>query len=265
MQIQGDPAMSRFVQAGLIVGATLSIATTSATSAKALEVSQVQLGIIASEDNDCPRTITLKAWAHTDGPGTVKFVIRKAGGGKSGELSAQAVKGPAGNYLATYTQVFSIPKNTDTKYMAEVVGHPKISPWVPLNETCGPQPRDKTTTKGAPPRKGKHISELDKDPKPDGKPIPSGDGKPIPSGDGKPIPSGDGKPIAQCKATVSAKRIAAVTKAGGIASAWIAWSVGVKKLHGGAWDSVSNAKDKKSDCNWLGTYTCTVSAKPCRS
>jgi hypothetical protein len=254
--------MSRFVKAGLIVGATLSAA---ATGAQALEVSQVQLAIVASEKIDCPRPVTLKARALTDGPGTVKFVIRKAGGGKSEELSAQSVKGPDGKYSATCTQQFSIPKNETTKYMAEVVGAGKISPWVDFDETCGPQPRKETKTTGAPPRKGKHISELDKDPKPDGKPIPSGDGKPLPSGEGKPLPGGGGKPIAECKPTVTAKRVAAVTKAGGIASAWIAWSAGVEKTYGVSYSSVFDAKDKKSDCNWLGTYTCTVSAKPCHS
>jgi hypothetical protein len=257
--------MSKFVQAGLIVGATISIAAMSTTSARALEVSQVYLAYQASEKMECPRTITMKARALTDGPGTVKFIFRKAGGGKSGELSAQSVKGPDGKYSASYTQVFGIPKNTETKYMVEVVGHGKISPWIDLKEECGPQVRTETKTTGAPPRKGRHISERDKDPKPDGKPLPSNDPKPVPSG-GKPLPgNNDEKPLPQCKGTVTAKRVAAVTKAGGIASAWVAWSVGVEKMHGVPYSSVLDAKNRKSSCSGVLVYTCTVSAQPCRS
>jgi hypothetical protein len=257
--------MSKFVQAGLIVGATISIAAASATSVKALEVSQVYLAYQASEKTECPRAITMKARALTDGPGTVKFVFRKAGGGKSGELSAQSVKGPDGKYSASYTQVFSIPKNTETKYMVEVVGKGKISPWIDFKEICGPQVRTETKTTGAPPRKGRHISELDKDPKPDGKPLPSGEGKPLPSG-GKPLPgNNDAKPLPQCRATVTAKRVAAATRAGGIASAWLAWSHGVEKTYGVTYSSVLDAKNKKSSCSGVAIYTCTVSAQPCRS
>jgi hypothetical protein len=256
--------MKNSLKTGLVAGAAI-VAVMAAMPVQALEVKEVGLSYAASEKIDCPRTITMGVWANTDGPGVVRFVIRKAGGGKSDQIAAQVVKLPSG-YRALHTQVFKIPANTDTQYMAEALGHGKISAWMPLKETCGPQVRTQTRTTGVTPKPGRHISERDENPKPSGgKPLPSGDSKPLPSGGGKPIPgAGDEKPIL-CKSTVTAKRVAAVTRAGGVASAWVAWSVGVEKLHGVQFSSVFDAKEKKSSCTGAVVYSCTVSARPCRS
>src|SRR5690606_28532759 len=111
-------AMRHIIHAGLIAGATVSLAAISAThAAHAFEVSKVELGVADSGGSSCPRNAKITAWAHTDGPGTVKFVIRNNSGGKTGILSANAVKGPTGNYLATYYQTFKVTNNVDFKYM----------------------------------------------------------------------------------------------------------------------------------------------------
>jgi hypothetical protein len=248
--------------------AAASLATLSA-SAAAADITSVQLGFTDSGSNLCPRIVTMKAWAHTDGPGVVNFVIRNSSGNKTGLMPATAVKGPTGNWIATLTHKFKITTDVDTKYMAEVKGSPKISNWVPLKEAClGKAP----TTVGVNGPKGKYISELDKDKDQDkGKPLPQGGGndlKPLPHGKpvggGKPIP--DTKPLAQCSdKKITATRTLAVTKTGGIGTAWTAWEHGVAKTVGYKYASSHNAKSRKETCKWKGTFTCTVSAYPCRS
>lgn len=270
--------MRNIVHAGLIAGATLSVVTLSAAHpAQALDVERVQLGVADSGGSSCPRNAKVTAWAHTDGPGTVKFVIRNDSGGKTGALSATAVKGPAGNYIATYSRTFKITTNVDIKYMAEVVGHGKISNWVPFKAKCGPQPRKNVTTKksGAKPPartsadedrpqprrtkttkssnskpKARHTSDTKK-------------GKPA-SGGSKPNSSG-GKPVAACKPMISATRTLAVTRAGGLATARAAWQSTALAAHGAAFARWSNAKNQSSSCSRKGlTFNCTVKARPCR-
>ena len=260
--------LSRPVLVSAFAAASL---TALAGGALAADISSVQLGFTDSGSNLCPRIVTMKAWAHTDGPGVVNFVIRNSSGNATGLMPATAVKGPAGNWLATLTHKIKITTDVDTKYMAEVKGSPKISNWVPLKEAClGEAPK----TVGVKGPKGKHISELDKDKDKDqdkGKPIPQGGGndpKPLPPGKpvggGKPIP--DSKPIAQCSdKKVTATRTLAVTKTGGIGTAWTAWEHGVAKTMGFKYASSHNAKNRKETCTWKGTFTCTVSANPCRS
>jgi len=275
--------MSRFVQAGLVVGATLAAVAGMSTSAQAFEVSQVQLGVADLGGSSCPRDAKVTAWAHTDGPGQVKFVIRNNSGGKTGELTANAVKGPTGNFLATYSQTFKITTDTDIKYMAEAIGHGKISNWVSFSAKCGPQVRDKkatTTTSGAKP-KAKHISEIDKDgPQPrSGKPTTTSGAKPkakhiseIDKPDTKPAgkpanqgkPTNAGKPINQCKAMLSVTRTLAVTRSGGIATAQVAWQSTAAAAYGVKYGRWSNAKDQSTSCSRKGlTFDCTVKARPC--
>ena len=143
--------MSRIIHIGLIVGATISFAAASLTSVHALDVSRVQLGVADLGGVACPRDAKVTAWAHTDGPGTVKFIIRNDGGGKTGELSANAVKGPTGNWLATYSQTFKVTTDVSIRYKAEAVGHGKSSNWVNFKATCGPQVR---TSKGTATKSG---------------------------------------------------------------------------------------------------------------
>jgi len=219
--------------------------------ASAVEVSKVELGFTDNGSSACPRIITMKAWAHTEGPGLVEFVISNSSGNKTGALSAKAVKGPTGNWLATLTHKFKITTNVDTKYMAEVKGSPKLSEWVPLKEAC--QGKAPTTVKGAG-ITGKHISENGQDQ----------DNTPKPTGGGKPLPSD--KPLAQClNEKVTAQRIAAVTRASGTITAWIAWEHAVKKVYGAKYADSFSAQSRKADCKWSGLFNCTVSAIPCRS
>jgi hypothetical protein len=274
--------MSKFVQAGMVAGAALAAAAAMCTAAHALDVREVQLGVADLGGSSCPRDAKVTAWAHTDGPGQVKFVIRNDSGGKTGELTANAVKGPTGNFLATFSQTFKITTDTEIKYMAEAIGHGKISNWVTFAAKCGPQPRSgkPTTTSGAKP-KGKHISEIDKDgPQPrSGKPTttsgatPKGkhisevdkpDTKPAgkPANQGK--PTNAGKPINQCKAILSVTRTLAVTRSGGIATAQVAWQSTAAAAYGVKYGRWSNAKDQSTSCSRKGlTFDCTVKARPC--
>jgi hypothetical protein len=276
--------MSKFVQAGLVAGAAFVVAAGMSTGAQALDVREVQLGVADLGGSSCPRDAKVTAWAHTDGPGQVKFVIRNDSGGKTGELTANAVKGPTGNFLATYSQTFKITTDTDIKYMAEAIGHGKISNWVSFSAKCGPQVRYKkatTTTSGAKP-KAKHISEIDKDgPQPrDGKATTTTSGakpkakhiseidKPDTKPAGKPAnqgkPTNAGKPINQCKAMLSVTRTLAVTRTGGIATAQAAWQSTAAAAYGVKYGRWSNAKDQSSSCSRKGlTFDCTVKARPC--
>lgn len=249
------------VSAGLAAASLFAFAG----GATAAEVTLVQLGFTDSGSNLCPRIVTMKAWAHTDGPGVVKFVIRNSSGIKTGEMPVNAVKGPAGNWLATLTQKIKITTDVDTKYMAEVKGSPKISNWVPLKEAClGKAP----TIIHRPGPTAKHVSEVNKD---KDEPAPQGNGKPATKPAGKPIPQDDqpskGKPIpAKClEQKIEATRLAALTKKGGIGTAWTAWEHAVKKKFGSKYASSHNAKGRKESCTWSGTFNCTVSAVPCRS
>jgi len=266
--------MKTMLQAGMIAGAALAFTSGSATSVYALDVSQVQLGVVDLGGSACPRDAKVTAWAHTDGPGVVKFVIRNDSGGKTGELSVNAVKGPAGNYLATYTNTFKIQADVDIKYMAEAVGHGKISPWVNFAAKCGPQPRKTTTTTSGEKPKGKHISELDKPQprktttttsgeKPKGKHISELD-KDEPKG--KPIPTSGGKPINACKPTISVMRGLAATRVGGIATAQAAWQATAAAAYGVSYGRWSNAENQSQSCVRKAlTFECTVSARPCQS
>jgi hypothetical protein len=216
-------------------------------------IRSVSLWYKAQSDTSCPRRIMMRATALTDGPGPVKFIIRKAGGGTSGTLAATAKKQSDGKYVATYTQQFSIEKNTRTKYMAEA-GVGKISPWITFDETCGPQPRKETKTKGASPRQGTPLSELDKPSKP------KGGGKPLPTAENEP---GGGKRL--CKGNLSVKRYMAATRAGGIATALAGWVLSARSKYGKAFGRYANASDKREQCKGVpGVFTCTVSARPCR-
>jgi hypothetical protein len=276
MQMNSSSIALRTVTSLAALAASLAALT---TTASALDVSRVQLGIAGPQSSSCPRQVTMKIWAHTNGPGVVKFVVRNASGIKSGQLSAQAVKGPAGNYLATYTRQIVVTTDVDTKYMAEVQAAGKVSNWVRLKGKCGPQPRKIVKTRGAdttPPVR----SASDAAPKPrpksatkttqGGKPParhasndePNGKAKPV--GGGKPV--GGSKPVAQCKSKkLSATRLSAASKKFGIGSAWTAWEHAARKLYGNAYAASHNAKSRKESCTWAGLYNCTVSATPCRS
>lgn len=267
--------MKKILRNGLLA-ASASFAAMAITSADALEVSQVQLGVVDLGGSACPRDAKVTAWAHTDGPGVVKFVIRNDSGGKTGEIAVNAVKGPTGNFLATYTNTFKIQTDVDIKYMAEAVGHGKISPWVTFTAKCGPQPRKtKTTTSGGAKPPAKHISEVDKPQPRKTKTTTSSGAKPpakhvsdTDKGDGKPAgkpAQGAGKPIDACKPTISATRMLAATRTGGIATAQASWQATAAAAYGVAYGRWSNAKDQSTSCVRKGlTFDCTVKARPCK-
>ncbi|WP_119303981.1 hypothetical protein [Dongia deserti] len=265
--------MSTVFHAAIIAGAAVFVAAW-ATSVRALDVSKVELAVIDNGGVSCPRDATVTAWAHTNEPGTVKFVIRNDSGGKTGELSAAAVKGPAGNYLATYTQTFKITADVDINYMAEAVGQGKLSDWVSFKATCGPQVRTKKSSAEPPAKKtpAKKTSDVNKDEPttkgPDAEPPaqqtstgkPASSGKP--TGAGKPT-AGPGKPVEQCGDAISVTRLAAVTRIGGKATAEAGWAQEVKKHYPDNWGNWNNAKDRNTSCKFAGTWNCTASARPC--
>lgn len=262
-----------FSHAGRMLGAMLVMAAGSAVSAQALEVTRVQLGVVDSGGSGCPRDAKVMAWAHANGPGTVKFVIRNDSGGQTGEISANAVKGPAGNYLATYSHTFKITTDVDIKYMAEAIGHGKISNWVHLRAKCAPQVRTgTTTTKSDAKPPVKKVSDTDADePQPrTGKPTTKSagntpKGKPIPGTDTVGKPTSGGKPISECKPMLSATRKLAATRVGGIATAQAAWQATALAGYGASYRRWSNAKDQNSSCVRKGlTFDCTVKARPCK-
>lgn len=238
---------------------------------QALEVSKVQLGIKVTKYGKCPRTAVLKIWAHTDGPGTVRFRIHGANGSQTGELGATAVAGAASTYLATYSRNITIATNVDTSYQAAETGSHKLSNWVPLKARCGPAPvkagKHKTSNgnpilgkkkvpKKIPNRSGKKKTSK-KIPKRSGK-----RGKPI----GKPINSSNAKPISACKSKrISLTSKGAVTKNGGITAAKIAWLLATGVKYGVQWQDLGNSADQRQSCKRRGAlYSCTVSARPCK-
>ncbi len=225
-------------------------------------VRSVHLSYVAHKDTACPRQIMMRVAAVTDGPGSVRFVVRKAGGGKSEPLVAQSVRGANGQYSASLTQTFAIAENTRTRYMAEAVDQGKISSWIDFDERCGPQPRTEGGTRGPPPRSGRPVSELEPDPAPAHAGKPTDAGKPVPAGGGKPMP-GDGKRI--CKDRLEVKRYAAATQVLGIATAKMAWQAEAAGRYGKPFDDWSKAQDREERCTGVRVYQCTVAARPCGS
>jgi hypothetical protein len=253
----------------------------SAQRAGAPEVDRVQLAVADSGGAACPRDAVLTAWAHTNGPGVVRFVIRNEGGGKTGELKADAVAGAAGTYLATYRHTFKVTTDVETKYVAEVVGSGQTSNWVPFTAACGPQARAEASAAGAssqPPartatesRARSSVGEATDgggappartgappaQPAPETKPNPSSES----GGSSKPNTSPDGK---TCGATISVTRHLAVTQDGGKATALVTWMAAVASKHPDSWKDWDNAKNQSLGCKRSGaTWTCTASARPC--
>ena len=255
------------------------------------EVDRVQLGVVDSGGAACPRDATLTAWAHAKGPGPVHFVIHNSGGGKTGELQAQAVPGAAGTYLATYKYTFKITTDVEIEYMAEVPDSGQTSNWVSLTAQCGPQARAQTTARGASSQPPAHSapesrarastgtstagggtpparttpgarpnanepSESDSRPNTDGS-------RPNTGGDSKPNSPGDGE-AKQCGAKITVTRVGALSRVLGIEAAHLTWRAGVRQAHPNSWDRWNNAKERSLDCKRAGLlWNCTVAARPC--
>jgi hypothetical protein len=86
-----------------------------------------------------------------------------------------------------------------------------------------------------------------------------------PGAAGRPIPkqAGPGKPVRQCGDTISVTRLAAVTRVGGKATAEARWAIEVKKRYPSNWGNWRNATDRKTSCQFAGTWNCTATARPC--
>lgn len=259
----------------------------SAQGARASNVDRVQLAVVDSGGAACPRDATLTAWAHTSGPGTVRFVIHNSGGGKTGELQAEAIAGAAGTYLATYEHTFRVTTDVDTQYMAEASGSGESSNWVPFRATCGPQPRTGTSARGAgaqPPARtaesrarestgtpsaggGAPPARTAAESRPNTPEAPGGTSKPnspaAPGGTSKPNSSpGDGGK--QCGRMISSTRILAANRAWGLETAHVGWRAAVRSEYPHSWDRWDNARETSHDCTRSGvTWNCTVSARPC--
>ncbi len=254
-----------------------------AQRAGAPSVDRVQLAVVDSGGASCPRDAVLTAWAHTSGPGVVRFVIHNSGGGKTGELKANAVEGAAGTWLATYRHTFKVTTDTDIKYMAEAAGAGQSSNWVAFKATCGPQARAGTSATGSgaqPPARtasesrarqslGKPTAGGGTPPASSGKPPakPASESKPNsqgePGGTSKPNPStsNQGK---KCGARISSTRHGAVTREGGKVSAQVVWMAAVVQKHPDSWKDWNNAQDRSLGCDRAGLlWTCKASARPC--
>jgi hypothetical protein len=93
----------------------------------------------------------------------------------------------------------------------------------------------------------------------------SSDVEKAPGSTGRPIPhqTGPGKPVKQCGDMVSVTRLAALTRAGGKLTAQAGWALEVKKRYPGGWGNWNNARDRKTGCQFAGTWNCTATARPC--
>lgn len=248
------------------------------------EVDRVQLGVVDSGGAACPRDATLTAWAHTKGPGPVRFVIHNSGGGETGELQAQAVPGAAGTYLATYKHTFKITTDVETEYMAEVAGSGQSSNWVSLSAQCGPRARAETSARGASPQPparsasesrarastgtstaggGPPPARTSPGADPDAGGPSEGGSKPNSGGDSKPNSPGDGE-AKQCGAKITSTRVGVVSRVLGLEAAHLMWRAAVRQAHPNSWDHWGNARERSLDCKRAGLlWNCTVSARPC--
>lgn len=241
------------------------------------DVDRVQLAVVDSGGAACPRDAVLTAWAHTNGPGPVRFVIHNSGGGKTGELKADAVAGAAGTYLATYKHTFKITTDVEIQYMAEASGTGQASNWVPFKATCGPRARataSATGSSGQPPARtaqesrareslGKPTAGGGAPPATSEKPPaePDSGSKPNSSGSSKPNTGADGR---QCGRTITVTRYAAVNREAGKATALVTWMAAVVQDYPDSWKDWNNASNRDLGCKRAGAlWTCSASARPC--
>ncbi|WP_374601241.1 hypothetical protein [Arenimonas sp.] len=202
-------------------------------------------------------------------------MIHNSGGGKTGELKADAVPGAAGTYLATYRHSFKVTADVDIRYMAEASG--TESNWVPFKATCGPQARATTSATGSsgrPPARtaeesrareslGKPTAGGGKPPATSGKPpAESGSGpKPNSGGSSKPNTGADGR---QCGKTIAVMRYAALNREAGKATALVTWMAAVVQEYPDSWKDWNKASHRSLGCERAGAlWTCKASARPC--
>jgi hypothetical protein len=105
------------------------------------KVEQVKLALNGLNNDQCPIKVALITRVVADKPGNFEIRYRKAGGGMSGYVKISTQKTATGLYVAKHVQPFTIDAPTDTKYMVEVKGQPKISPWVTVKTNCVLDPK----------------------------------------------------------------------------------------------------------------------------
>lgn len=242
--------------------------------ASASNVDRVQLAVVDSGGASCPRDATLTAWAHTSGPGTVRFMIHNSGGGRTGELQAEAVPGAAGTYLATYTHTFRVTTDVDTQYMAEASGSEQVSNWVPFQATCGPRARTGASARGAgaqpPARTAESRARASTGAATAGGGAPPARTTPPATPDAPDQGSGNSKPNSggngakQCGSRISSTRVGALTRMGGMETAHMGWRIAVGSEHPNSWAKWDNARESSLDCRRSGLlWNCTAAARPC--
>jgi hypothetical protein len=135
----------------ILVASTLAFAATAAVAGSGsivsgggtgpAKVEQVKLSLNGLNNDQCPIDVALITRLVADKKGAFEIRYRKAGGGMSGYIKVETKKTPTGVYVAKHVQPFTIEGPTDTKYMVEVKGQPKISPWVTVKTNCVIDPK----------------------------------------------------------------------------------------------------------------------------
>lgn len=104
---------------------------------KKFEIHKVQLGI-APAGGGCPMVVNVQGWVYMTHPTTIEVMMAKEGQGVvGGPYSIKSVKASNGQYVATYTNQFTVNATVHAKYRMIVGGGSgKGSNWVPLDVDC---------------------------------------------------------------------------------------------------------------------------------
>ena len=259
-----------WISSGALV---LGTAVGSVTPAHALEVDKVQLALKDSGDAACPRNATATVWAHTDGPGPVKVLIRNRSGGAIGIKTAQAVKGSGGNYLATVKNQFTITTGVKIHYRAYIVWQFISSYWVSFYATFFPQVRSTTSTKFS--SSGPMFTKVADNEKPSVRKKISGTTK---SGSGPRMKKAKDVPPATKPAPYKGEDVCHITQIPGhyASAARLSkakerairqWAGEVARVKGSRWNDWTLAKNTYIDCGagFATIKKCIAYAVPCLS
>lgn len=106
---------------------------------KKFKIHKVQLGIAPVAGGGCaPIDFKMTGWVYMTHPTTVQVMIAKEGQGVvGGPYSITSVKAANGQYVATYSNAFTVNTPVNAKYRMIVGGGgAEGSNWVPLNVDC---------------------------------------------------------------------------------------------------------------------------------
>src|SRR5690554_5413009 len=135
----------------------------------------------------------------------------------------------------------------------EPVG-PRARPPVKGRGSDGPRPvSPPTASRGSEPARSGNRA-----PPPQGRP--AAQRRPAPGSTSKPIPEDE----LHCRPRLTVERSVAASRAGALATATTAWRAKALELHGPGfpWNA---ARDQTTQCSFGFGWSCTVSARPCRS